>query len=249
MNKKILKILIITLILLMGIGAVSAIEHNSTDEFLSVEQTNEVSVIEDNTEVISVNENNAEVLSSKNNNTEISVCKNNTEVISITENGTEYNNTVISVNENNTEVLSAENHNTIISLSNDKDLTSDSPFATEPQMTQSKTEYKTFYMGKMKFLKKYKNMINGYKIPSKKNKKAWKKHKAFQKAFKKQKKQLGKTAFELGLSLGVSNWNLHGNPYYLIKTNGKYIYVLFYQECYRTNNYIPLLNEMVGIKI
>ena len=249
MNKTILKILICTLILLIGIGAVSAIEHNSTDELLSVEQTNEVSVIEDNTEVISVNESNTEVLSSENNNTAISVCENNTEVISITENGTEVlsaedNNTVISVNENATEVLSAENNNIVISVSNDKDLTGYSPFATEPQMTQSETQYKTFYLGQVKFLKKYKKMfLYGYNKPSKKNKKAWKKHRSYLKALKKQRKKIEKRVPKLKSKLNAQHWHPYGDLKYNLEYRGNYMYVRFYGDCYRTHYYNPLLNE------
>ena len=63
MNKAILKILITSLILLIGIGAVSAMDDNSTDGVLSVEQTDEISAIDNNDTVISVSENNSEILS------------------------------------------------------------------------------------------------------------------------------------------------------------------------------------------
>ena len=214
------RILLITLLLaILTIGAVSATQHNSTDEILSVEQNDEISIIENNTEVISVNENNTEILSAEN------------------------NNTVISVSANDSEVLSAENHNTIISVSNDEDLTSYSPFAIEPQMTEHKTQYKTLYVGQAKFLKKYKNMINGYKIPSKKNKKAWKKHIAFVKASIKQYKKVMKTSKKVIKKAAANHWHAYGNSYYKIKYSGKYVYLKFYWDCYRTYNYNPLLNK------
>jgi len=204
----------------MGIGAVSAIEHNSTDEFLSVEQSDEISIIDNNNTVISVNENNAEVLSAEN------------------------NNTVISVNENNAEVLSAENNNTVISVSNDDYLTSASPFAIEPQGTQSQTQYKTLYLGKMKFLKKYKNMaLYGYEKPSKKDKKAWANHINYQKEYKKQLKQVRKTTKKAVKKAVKNHWHAMGDAYYKLKYSGKYVYILFYVDCYRTYNYNPLLNK------
>lgn len=235
-----LKILIATLILLIGAGAVSAIDNNSTDEVVSVEQTEEISVIEDN-EVISVNESNNEVLSVENNDTVISVSGNDSEVLTA-----DNNNTVISVSENNSDVLSVENTNSVISVSSDDDLTASSPFAKDPQMTQSKTQYKTIYLGKMKFLKKYKKMLlYGYKTPSKKNKKAWKKHIAFQKAVKKQFKQWKKNAYKIKKYIKNNHWKPLGsnNPYYKIKYSGKYINMYLYAKCYRTYNYNPLLNK------
>ena len=234
------RILLITLLLaILTIGAVSATQHNSTDEILSVEQNDEISIIENNTEVISVNENNTEILSEENNNTVISVSANDNEVLSA-----ENNNTVISVSANDSEILSAENHNTIISVSNDEDLTSYSPFAIEPQMTEHKTQYKTLYLGKEKFLKKYKNMaLYGYKKPSKKNKKAWKKHIAYQKAFKKQFKKFKKTATKVLKKAVANHWHAYGNMYYKIRYSGKYVYLKFYWDCYRTYNYNPLLNK------
>ena len=214
-------ILISTLILLMGIGAVSAMEHNSTDEFISVEQNDPISVMnDDNNTVISVSENSSEILSA------------------------EDNDTVVSVSDNSSEILSVENSNTVVSVSNDDDLTSYSPFAKEPQMTQSKTQYKTLYLGKMKFLKKYKNMaLYGYNIPSKKNKKAWRNHIGYQKMFKKQYKKWIKFANKVAKKAKANHWHAYGDLYYKLKYSGKYMYMLFYADCYRTYKYNPLLNK------
>ena len=214
-------ILISTLILLMGIGAVSAMEHNSTDEFISVEQNDPISVMnDDNNAVISVSENDGEVLS------------------------VESNNTVISVSGNDSDVLSAENSNTVIAVSSDNDLTGYSPFAKEPQMTQHKTQYKTFYLGKMVFPKKYKKMaLYGYKIPSKKNKKAWKKHIAYQKVYKKQFKLFKKSATKVIKKIKANHWKGIGDIYYKIKVSGNRMIIRYYGDCYRTYNYNPLLNK------
>ena len=220
LNKTMIKILISALILLIGIGAVSAMEHNSTDEFMSVEQSDEISVMEDNNTVVSIGENDSDVLSA------------------------EDNNTVVSVSVNDSDVLSAEKDNTVVSVSNDEDLTSYSPFAIEPQMTEHKTQYKTFYAGKMVFSKKYKKMaLYGYNKPSKKNKKAWKKHVAYQKAYKKQFKRFIKTTTKIANKAKANHWHALGDMYYKIKYSAKYVYIRFYVDCYRTYNYNPLLNK------
>ena len=69
MNKPIIKFLIFTLILLIGISAVSAIEYNSTDEIASFEQIEENS-ISDNSSEINLNDNNEKFVA-KDNNTEV----------------------------------------------------------------------------------------------------------------------------------------------------------------------------------
>ena len=168
----------------------------------------------------------------------ISVSENNSEILSA-----EDNDTVISVSENNSEILSVESSDTVISISSDDNLTSYSPFAQNPQMTQSKTQYKTLYLGKMTFLKKYKKMMYGYKIPSKKNKKAWQKHKNFQKAYKKQLNKLKKSTLKAAKKASANHWHEIGDIYYKVKYSGKYMYIHFYVKCYRTYNYNPLLNK------
>ena len=199
MNKTILKILISSLILLIGIGAASAMDNNSTDNALAVE---------------------------------------NDEILAI-----ENNNTVISVSENSSDVLSVQNTSSIISVSSD-DLTSYSPFAQDPQMTQSSTRYTTVFVGKMTFLKKYKNMaLYGYKLPSKKNKKAWQKHKNFQKALKKQTKLFIKSAAKKANKVKANHWHTIGDLYYKVKYSGRHIEIRFYADCYRTYNYNPLLKK------
>ena len=228
-----------TLILLIGIGAVSAIEHNSSDESFSVGQTDVISLIEENNGVISVSENSSEILSAEDNDTVVSVSENSSEILSAEDNGT-----VVSVSENSSEILSVENSNTVVSVSNDDDLTSYSPFAKEPQMTKTKTQYKTLYMGKMKFLKKYKNMaLYGYNIPSKKNKKAWRNHIGYQKMFKKQYKKWFKFANKVAKKAKANHWHAYGDLYYKLKYSGNYMYILFYADCYRTYKYNPLLNK------
>ena len=234
MNKTILKILITSLILLIGISAVSAIDDNSTDGVLSVEQTDEISAIDNNDAVISVSENNDEILSAED------ISENNSEILSA-----EDNDAVISVSENNSEILNMESSDTVISISNDNDLTSSSPFDQNPQMTQSETQFKSIFVGKLTFLKKYKKMaLYGYKIPSKKNKKAWKKHKNYQRAYKKQRKIFKKYLIKALKRAKANHWHDRGfDLQYKVTYSGKYMHIKFYEKCYRTYNYNPLLNK------
>ena len=62
LNNHILKILICTIVLLIGIGAVSAIDSNSSDDVMSAEQNDEI----DN-EVLSVEDNSGDALSADEN--------------------------------------------------------------------------------------------------------------------------------------------------------------------------------------
>ena len=244
MKKCILKILIVTLILLIGIGAVSAIEFNSTDEFMSVDQTNEISIdnstetlaVENNDEVISVSENNTDVLSGESDNEVITVSENSTRVLS-----SESNDSVISVSENNSDVLNAESNSKEISVSNN-DLLSYSPFAKDPQFTQSETEYKTFFLGKVKLYKKHLKFANGYK-PSKKNKKAWKSYKSYKKSFKKSRKKFKKHAKKVIKNAKRNHWHGDGDVWFNYKKSGKYYVYYFYQDAYRTYKYNPLFNK------
>ena len=243
MNKTILKILIGTLILLIGIGAVSAIEDNSTDEFMSFEQNDEISVIEDNNEIISIGENDSEPLSplsSQDSDGIISVCENESGVLS-----SQDSDGIISVSEDNGELLNLKDIDAVISVSGDNTLLNDSPFAQDPQMTQSQTEYKTFYLGKLVIPKKYKKFyIKDYK-PSKKNKKAWKNYKKFKKLLNKRGKKLSKHVAKIANSIKMNHWNPLGEDSlsYKIKYRGSNIYTYFYIYTYRTYNYNPLLNK------
>lgn len=253
------KVILITLLLLaiLTIGAVSAIEHNSTDEFLSVEQNDEISIIENNTEVISVIENNTEVLSAENNNTVISVNKNNSDILSA-----EDNNIVISVSGNDSEVLSIENNgdrvlafsgngsevlsiensnDEVLTVSNDDSVLSSGPagiFYKNYGTIKVSEYYKTFYVGKMTipYNKKYEN---GHK-PSKKNKKAWKKYKNYlksqKKAVKKFNKQSKKRLKQLKKTMKRGHWK-YPSIHYKIKKYSKKWVVTYYINCMRHYDY------------
>ena len=85
--------------------------------------------------------------------------------------------------------------------------------------------------------------LYGYNIPSKKNKKAWRNHIGYQKMFKKQYKKWIKFANKVAKKAKANHWHAYGDLYYKLKYSGKYMYMLFYADCYRTYKYNPLLNK------
>ena len=240
MNKTILKILIGTLILLIGIGAVSAIEDNSTDEFMSFEQNDEISVMEDNSEIISIGEDDSEPLSSQGSDGIFSVCENESESLSSHD-----SDGIISVSEDNGEPLNLKDSDAVISVSGDNTLSTNSSSEQEPQKIQSHTEYKTFCLGKLVIPKKYKKFyLKDYK-PSKKNKKAWKNYKKFKKLLKKRGKKLSKHVSKTAKSIKKNHWKPSGKKSLSlkIKYRGSNICTYFYMSVYRTYNYDPSLNK------
>ena len=69
------------------------------------------------------------------------------------------------------------------------------------------------------------------------------KNKAFQKASKKQLKQAVMTSIKTGMKIAANHWHIIGKLHYQIKTIGKYVYVIYYYDCYRTHYYNPTTNE------
>ena len=56
MKKGILKILIATIILLIGIGAVNAIECNSTDDVISFDKSDEIAVSDNSSNLVDIDD-------------------------------------------------------------------------------------------------------------------------------------------------------------------------------------------------
>ena len=246
MNKNILKVFIATIILLIGIGAVSAIDYNNTDDLTVIDEENTINVKE-NSEIVEAAHNENESLATENNAKTTAVNENDSESLSA-----ENNAKTTAVNENNSEVLTAESEseklesvNTareVLTVSSDDDKLSllyhDSPAS---HYTQSKTQYKTFTLGKVKIPKKYKSIL--YKTPSKKNKKAWNLYKQFKKFEKKAMKKLKKSIIKVIKKAVKSHWHGYGDVKYKLKWSGNYYVLTFYQKAYRTYNYNPLLNK------
>jgi len=225
MNKILLKILISTLILLIGIGAVNAIECNSTDESITSEQFNANYSNEGcdilcavNDDSMSVSNQNTEALSAVNDNE--NACDMDSEVLCAV------NDDSMSVSNQNTEVLSAvaNNEEPVLTSSLNEDEIFDYSFG---KLNDSPTESKSFLVGTMKLHKKYwKSYLKhcGHKKTSKKFKKMFKKKlKTLKKSIKKKLKKLAKKGW-----FGSVDECL-----YDIKHKGKYYVFYYYATCYR----------------
>ena len=204
LKKKILKIFVCSLILLIGIGAVNALDINSTNDFTSIDQNIEVSVSFDEGDVLAVE------------NEEVSV---------------------VSASDDNGDIL-------LVSSQDDEKLSSYLwGYSPADDFTQSTTQYKTFYLGKLKILKKYKRFVNGYK-PSKKNKKAWKKYKAYKRHYKKAVRKFVKQGRKTVRNARNNHWHFYEyDVTYKIRYVGKYMVTSYYCPAYRQYNYNPLLNK------
>lgn len=217
MNKTILTILMGMLIMAIGIGAVSAMDCNDTDEVIGFEQNetiqtdiNDVEVLSlenSEDEIISADDNNTEVLSGQNSEDEILTSSNSSEVLNVKNN----ENQTIAANVNSSQVLSSRNSPP-----------SDVPVG-DPTFTHSSNL--NLYPGeevyaKVKVTKKNYNrfILN---TPSKTNEKLWKKYKKFAKTFiKKFKKSKKKRVKAINRKYDMIDW------YYGIRTifvfKGKY---------------------------
>ena len=89
MKKGILKILIATIIFLIGIGAVNAIECNSTDDVISFDQSDEIAVSDNGSDLVGI-EDSDEVLIVENASNEIIAQNNDVEILSLSDNPSSY---------------------------------------------------------------------------------------------------------------------------------------------------------------
>lgn len=243
MNKILLKILISTLILLIGIGAVSAIEFNSTNETISFEQNNEISinenmcnitsaenneedvlsVIDDSDEVISLETNDNNFISINNNNTDIIRAENNEENMSITLVSIENNKEIVSAGNNNDIISASINENEKLELAPDCSIVSYDTFeGNDGYMHEMKS--KAFLIGKMTLHKKYWKMFLNQK----------KKTKKFKKLYKKKIKQLKRAISKKMKKLKRNGWyGSYNEGYDDIKRKGKYYVFYYYGDFYK----------------
>ena len=111
------------------------------------------------------------------------------------------------------------------------------------QFTRSKTDHKTFVLGKFLLPKKYIPFANGYK-PSKYYKKAWNNYKAYLRYFIKAAKKLKRHYKILVYKLALNHWHLYDyDVKYQIKYTNRYAVIKYYCLGYRTYNYNPLLKK------
>lgn len=236
MKKHIFGILICTLILI-GIGAVSAVDSNSSDEIIYSGQNDEIAIADSELEELSI-ENDEQSVSA--NDSEIIGAESNDEKIAISDDAEVDE---ISAVESNDDSYSGVGNDNVVLASNvkeDNKLSSSDGDSVADDAIQTKTEYKTFSLAKMKFSKKYKKWaLKGYKVPSKKNKKLWKKHKAYQKAYKKQLKIFKKVFIKNAKSMVKKHWKAYSDLYYTVKNSGKNFYIIFKMKCFRTHYYDP----------
>ena len=224
LKKKILKIFVCSLILLIGIGAVNALDINSTNDFTSIDQNIEVSVSFDEGDVLAVENDDVDVVSVSFDEGDVLAVEN--EEVS-----------VVSASDDNGDIL-------LVSSQDDEKLSSYLwGYSPADDFTQSTTQYKTFYLGKLKILKKYKRFVNGYK-PSKKNKKAWKKYKAYKRHYKKAVRKFVKQGRKTVRNARNNHWHFYEyDVTYKIRYVGKYMVTSYYCPAYRQYNYNPLLNK------
>ena len=216
MNKTIVKIFICALVLLVGIGAVSAMEQNSTEEFLSLDQSDEIAIIDNNTEDFVQICNDDEAIVDSDNCSEVLSAK-NTEVESGSANG------------NGSQVLASFYPPSDIPLG-EPVITHSSNLKLEKTMKIDTMVTKELVFAKVKMSKKdFKRFV--LKTPSKKNKKLWKKYKRFNKKIDKKLKKSMKKKIKSIRKKWKIDWYYGIRPIFVVK--GKYCTLYFACMCYK----------------
>lgn len=213
MNKKILKILIATIVLLVGIGAASAMESNSSDDAVAVDQADEISV-DEASNVANVEKSNDEsdgdVLALSDND-ELSMAADEDKLASddSSDNGLEYKTFAVG------KLKVSKKYAKLIPMEKKID-------KYKKNIKKAKTLYKETHANKfkkkVKKLKvKYKNYVKNYK----------KLAKEFKKAFNKQMDPLKSQVVYITEKLARSNWKpcSKANANAVIK--GKYMVFIF----------------------
>lgn len=228
-----LKILICFLILLVGIGAVSAIDSNSTADVISADDTQDLALDEE--EVLAVSEENdiAEVSEDE----VLGAAEDEVVAVSDDDSVGVIEEDVVSAEEDSSEVLAmnaAENEELSMSSSYyDDDYYDDYDDYDDLQVG---TEYKTFKLGKLKLPKKYWAFDDGYK-PPKSYKKEWKQYKKYKKYVKKQTKKFKKKAKKIVKKAKRKGWVFYGDVYYVTKYAKRYTAYTFKADAYREYYY------------
>lgn len=227
MNRNILKILICSLAILLAMGAVSAMDSNSTDDLKSIESDSQDLIADDGEDILAVESNEEDV-----------VADDASEIIA------SQDDEILAAEDDSEDVLAFESDEDVISKSSDDGVVLTSSIKQDDKLSMSESksvlgledsqiEYKTFTLGKLKIPKKYKKFYNGYE-PSKSNKKALKKYKKYQKVAKKQLKKFKKSTKKVMKSIAKGNWYAdEGDMTYKTKTVGKNIITTFYLFAYR----------------
>ena len=224
MKKQIFKILIFSLILLIGIGAVNALDFNSTDIYRSSEQNNPISTYNESIEVLTVENENNNTLSANDNTTEVLSLENT-------------KNNVISVNSENNVISLSNETNNVLTQTKEKSILS----LHWSYYTKSKTQYKIFTLAKARMstkLLKYSDYI-----PTTKNKIEWNQYKLYKKQNKNVKIQIRKSTLKVLKRAVKQHWHPYTEVWYRYKLSSKYCTCTYYQKYYRTYNYNPVLDK------
>lgn len=208
-------------VLMIGIGAVSAIDDNTTNDTLSLDGediTQDLSQPVNDSEVISADENES-ALSSNEDNEVIQASEDEGNVLSVASGG----NDLISISHSG--VLSSD-----VKKEEKSKTSTYSYYDTDGSYISTKIETKRTYAATIKIPKKYKKFFDGYK-PSKKNKKIWKKYRTYKKIEKKQLKKMEKSMRKAFLKAYNNHWTFDSNkPVLKIKNVKKNIVVKVYYD-------------------
>ena len=207
--------LIMLLLVVLTIGAVSATENNSTDDVVSIEQTVEISTIDNSSEVLSASDDDVEVVAADDNASEVLSVENNNESLAVSSDGGD-----------------------VLSVAADQETLASSYGST----VQGFTNYKTFTLCKFKLPIRYLKFENGYK-PSKKNKKLWRQYKSYKRYAKKTLKRIYKNFKKVAIRASNGHWHFYGDTYYRYYKSGRNIVYILYQKAYRSYHYDWLTNE------
>ena len=217
MNKKILKILIATLILFVGLGAVCATQSNTTDDIISAQPDDAIAISENNDEALAIENETSNVLEANSEVDELSAAENETQ-------------DVLEANNNISDVLTVENdpqkveapvNNTVEVLSAEVNQETKLAVASSDDVLTASIHYKTVTLAKMKFPKKY--IHTDYKNLPKKWKKIYdKREKKFMKTYTKNLKKLKK-----------KNWKPVSDPFTKVKYKGKTAIIYVKLKCYK----------------
>ena len=240
MSRNIMKILICSLVLLVGIGAVNAMELNTTDEAMALEENvtfddiNEVLSIENTNEDTCISEGYDEYLHAGVSDKNISA--------------SEYTN-VIKVDNNSADEIAISDCGEVlneVSVNNSQGLIASVPPSDVPvgnleikhsnnlgiQKAERGYELitKELVFAKVKISKKdYNRFLK--KTPSKKNKKLWKKYKKFKKAYKKKLKKSKNKKVKAIKKKWKIDWYYGIRPILVIKS--KYCTMNWVCMCYK----------------
>lgn len=211
LNKSFLKVIIATLILLIGVCAVSASDSISTDDVIAAQQDDAIAIEEN--DALAVEDEGQDVIAASEDADEVLAVEENPEVVEASADAVE--------------ILAAEEQPEAIAASDDPDdvltvgVKDDVKLSVSSDDVLSSVKYKTFTLAKMKWPKKYIN-TDYSDLPYK-----------WQKIFDKRSSKVYKTEAKKLKSLKKKNWYAYGDPYTQVKYKGKNAIIYLKLTCYK----------------